>query len=332
MSLEIHYNVYGCFRDPRADVELAKDAVAAGFEGVWTGDHFMPWIDSRPYTHHVLPWFGTLMSEIPDVPVGTSVTCPTIRYRPPVLAQALATLDNMYPGRFNLGVGTGQALNEGHFYDGEWPGWTELADRLVESVEVMKRLWNDEEYVGYDGEYYQYDAIKLYTPPAGDIPIHWAGYGPQSCQRAGRHADHLLTVGGADHIEAVVVPNLKEGLEAAGRSFETVDVTTEFGANVGAPGDLVDEIREKGELIPGDTERDTPDPREIQRVADERLADMTDAEIREANNITDDPTELVEKLERLEEAGVSRVLVGSNCGDPRRTIRAFEEHVLPAFD
>ncbi|MFB6217910.1 MAG: LLM class flavin-dependent oxidoreductase [Halobacteriaceae archaeon] len=328
--MEFHYNVFGCFRDPRADVELAKDAVDAGFEGVWIGDHFMPWIDSRPYTHHMLPWFGTLMSEVPDVPVGTSVTCPTFRYRPPLLAQGLATLDNMYPGRFNLGVGTGEALNEAHFTD-EWPGWTELADRLVEAIEVMKRLWNSEEYVGYDGEYYQYDAIKLYTPPREDIPVHWGGYGPKSCRRAGEHADHLITVAPPDHIENVVVPNLKEGLDRAGRPFESVDVTTEFVANVGDPAELVAEIRETGELIPGDTERDNPDPRSIQRVADERLADMSDEEVRETNNITDDPADLVEALEELAAAGVDRVLVGSNCGDPRRTIQTFEEHVVPKF-
>lgn len=55
MTLDIHYNVYGCFRDPRSDIEFAKEAVDAGFEGVWIGDHFLPWRDSRPYTHHVFP-------------------------------------------------------------------------------------------------------------------------------------------------------------------------------------------------------------------------------------------------------------------------------------
>ena len=164
MGLEVHYNVFGCFRDPRADVELARDAVAAGFEGVWVGDHFMPWIDSRPYTHHVLPWLGTLLSEVPDVPVGTSVTCPTFRYRPPVLAQAVATIDNMYPGRFNLGVGVGEALNEAPFVDGEFPDWAEGADRLVEAIEVMRRLWAAEEYV--DGDAFFFIGRRLGAPVA----------------------------------------------------------------------------------------------------------------------------------------------------------------------
>lgn len=331
MSLEVHYNVYGCFRDPRADIELAKDAVEAGFEGIWIGDHFHPWIDSRPYTHHVLPWFGSLMAEIPDVPVGTSVTCPTMRYRPPVLAQALATLDNMYPGRFNLGVGTGEALNEEPFVDGEWPDWGTRAGMLIEAIHLMNRLWSEDEYLTHDGDYYRYEDITLYTRPKSDIDIHWAAWGPQSCRAAGRFADHLITAAPADLIADQIVPNFREGLDEADRSFADADVTTEFAANYGDPDALVAEIRERGEHIPDDTELDNPDPRDVQRVADDELAAMSDAEIRDANAITDDPDVFVEKLTALEEAGVSRVLVGSNCGDPRETIAAFEEHVLPQF-
>lgn len=102
MSLDIHYYVYGCFRPPADDIELAKDAVEAGFEGIWIGDHYLPWIESRPYAHQILPWLGSLMEAILGVPVGLSVTCPTMRYHPPVLAQAFATLDNTYCDRLKI--------------------------------------------------------------------------------------------------------------------------------------------------------------------------------------------------------------------------------------
>lgn len=72
----------------------------------------MPWIDSRPYTRHPFVWLGTLMNEVPDVPVGTSITYLTFRYRPPLVAQMFATQDIIYPGRLHLGVGVGEALNE----------------------------------------------------------------------------------------------------------------------------------------------------------------------------------------------------------------------------
>lgn len=330
MSLEIHYNVFGCFREPRADIELAKAAVEAGFGGVWIGDHFMPWIDSRPYTHDVFSWFGSMMSEIPDVPVGTSVSCPMLRNRPPLFAQSIATLDNMYPGRFNLGVGVGEALNEAHFLN-EWPDWGTRAEMLVEALEIMEKLWTTDEYVSYHGEHFEYDAIRLYTSTKEPIPIHWAGWGPKSCQLAGQVADHLLTAAPADMIENQILPNFEKGLKQSGRTLSDADVTTEFTANVGDPDELVADIREHGEFIPTDTELDTTDPRDIQTVADKELAEMSDAELRDQNNITENPEEIIEELKRISKAGVTRVLVGSNCGDPYETIDTFETEILPHF-
>lgn len=329
MGLEIHYNVYGCFRDPRSDIELAKEAVDAGFEGIWIGDHFLPWIDSRPYTHHVLPWFGTLMSEVPDVPVGTSVTCPMLRYRPPLLAQAVATLDNMYPGRFNLGVGVGEALNEAHFLD-EYPDWDQRAEMLIEALHLMKRLWNADSYIRHEGDYFDYDFLKLYTKPERDIPVHWAAWGPKSCQYAGRYADHLITAASAGTIGDEIVPRYEDGLEDADRSLSEVDVTTEAAVNVGDPAKLVATVRERGEHIP-EQERYNPDPRSIQRVATTELAGMSDEEVVETQGITDDPDDVIAQLQDLEDAGVTRVLVGTTVGDPMETIRTFDESVFPSF-
>jgi G6PDH family F420-dependent oxidoreductase len=329
--MEIHYNVAGCFRSPREDIDLAKYAVESGFEGIWIGDHFLPWLDNRPYTHHILPWLGTLMSEVPDVPVGTAVTCPTVRYHPPVLAQAIATLDNMFPGRFELGVGTGEALNEAHFYDGEWPGWGTLAGMLIETLDVMETLWNSDEYVGYDGDYYQYDDIKLYTQTKSDIPVHWAAWGPQSATCAGKYAGNLTTAASPDHISDLLVPNFEEGLEDGGRSPADAEVTTQMAAHFGDPDDIAAEIRAQGEHTPDDTELDNPDPRAIQEVADAELAELTDDEIIDANNVTDDPQDFVDYLGELEAAGVDRVQIVSKVGDPRDTIDAFADHVIPEF-
>lgn len=331
MSLELHYNVYGCFRPAAADLELATAAVDAGFEGIWTGDHFMPWIDSRPYTHHPIPWFGALMNEIPDVPVGTSVTCPTMRYRPPLLAQALATLDNMYPDRFNLGIGVGEALNEAHFIDGAWPEWQERAGMLIEALEVMNRLWTEDEYITYEGDYYQYDGIKLYTRPKGQIDLHWAAWGPTSCRYAGEYTGNLLTITSPEHIEKRIMPRFQDGLTKAGRSPEAAEVTIEFSTNAGDPDALVDEIRERGEYIPEESELDNPDPRSTQTVANQRLSEMSDDDIVEHYRITTDPEEVITDLERYEEAGVTRVLVGSACGDPYDTIELYEEEIIPHF-
>lgn len=329
--MEFHYNVAGCFRSPQEDLDLASYAADAGFEGIWIGDHFLPWLDNRPYSHHVLPWLGSLMEAVPDVTVGTAVTCPSVRYHPPVLAQAIATLDNTYPGRFELGVGTGEALNEAHFVDGEWPDWDTQAELLIESLDVMETLWETVGYVSHDGEHYEYDDVALYTRPKGEIPVHWAAWGPKSTRFAGEHAGNLLTTAPPDTIEGKMRPVFEEGLAAAGRDPDDAHVTCHLVAHYGDPGEVASQIRAAGEHIPHDTELDNPDPRAIQAVADEELAGMSDEEIVEINNISDDPETFVDLVADLEDAGVTRVLLVSRVGDPRETIDAFAEHVLPVF-
>ncbi|MFB6194566.1 MAG: LLM class flavin-dependent oxidoreductase [Haloplanus sp.] len=329
--VEFHYYVPGCFQDPRSDVELGKYAAERGFEGVWIGDHFLPWLDNRPYTHQILPWLGAFMNEVPDVTVGTFVTCPIARYEPPVLAQALATLDNMYPGRFELGVGTGEALNEAQFLDGEWPDWDTLAAMLEESLDIVDLLWDADEYVSYDGEYYSYDTMQLYTQPRSELPTHWAAWGPRSAHKAGEHAGNLMTAAPPDHVERIV-GHFEDGLAAAGRDPTQAHVSTQLNAHVGDPDELVAEIREKGEHTPHDTELDNPDPRDVQAAADAELAEMSDAEIREENNIVADPAALVDQIEALEAAGVTRVILVSKVGDLRETIDAVADDVMPEFE
>ncbi|WP_436935793.1 LLM class flavin-dependent oxidoreductase [Halovenus marina] len=328
MSLEIHMNVGGCFRSPAEDIELAKTAVDAGFEGIWIGDHFHPWLDTRPYTHHVLPWLGAVMNEVPEVPVGTSVSCPLFRYEPPVFAQALATLDNMSPDRLEVALGVGEALNEAPFTD-TWPDWGTRAEMLVEAIEIMRELWDTRDYLTYEGDHYQYEDIQVFTPPKSDIDINWAAWGPQSSQLAGTHGDGVLTTGGAELVEKRVAPNFRKGWEGADRQGDP-HITNEIITNIGDPDELVAEARERGEMVPVE-ELDNPDPRSIQSVADEQISEMSDAEIRDELLITDDPSELLELLQSFEDAGVTRVIVMSNLGDPYRVVEAFEETILPAF-
>lgn len=328
MSLEIHINVGGCFQSPADDIELAKIAVDAGFDGVWIGDHFHPWLDNRPYTHNVLPWLGALMNEVPNVTVGTSVSCPIFRYEPPVFAQAIATLDNMYPGRFELGLGVGEALNESPFID-SWPDWDVRAQMLVEYIEIMEKLWNTSDYVSYSGDHYEYEDVQVFTPPKTDIELNWAAWGPRSSQLAGEYADNVLTAAPKDLIKNQVLSNFERGRERADK-HANYHVTNEMAANVGDPEELVAEARRKGELIPID-ELDNPDPRSIQSVANDRLADMSDEEIIEALRITDDPTELVKVFHEFEDAGVTRVLVMPNVGDFEHTVKQIGDHVLPEF-
>lgn len=332
MGLSIEYYVLGCYQEPAEDIELAKYAADAGFEGLWVADHFHPWLDSRPYTHHPIVLLSALMTAVPEVPVGTFVTCPNFRYHPPVLAQALATLDNLSPGRLHLGVGVGEALNELPFIDGEWPDWSTRAEMTAEAIEVMETLWESSSYTSYQGDHFTYDDIKLYTNSKAPIDIHWAATGPTSCRYAAEYADHMIAGASTADIENKVLPRFRAAADEVGRTMADIQVTAEFQANIGPEGELVDRARLRGEYLPFPEELDNPDPRSIQEVANDQLAEMSDAEIRDVHNIMEEPTAIIEELERLENAGVTRVIVASTLGDEKRTIDAFERDVIPKFD
>ena len=174
--------------------------------------------------------------------------------------------------------------------------------------------------------------MRLYTQPAGPLPTHWAAWGPKSAHKAGVHAGNLMTASPPEHISERLVPSFESGLAEAGRSLSEAHVSTQFTAHVGDPDALVDEIREKGEHTPHDTELDNPDPRDVQAAADAELAEMSDAEIREENNIVEDPSELLDRVTALDDAGVTRVIFVSKVGDFRETINVVADEVMPAVE
>ena len=127
---------------------------------------------------------------------GVAVTCPGFRYHPAVIAHAAATLGAMYPGRFWLGLGAGEALNE-HIIGGEWPEVGVRSAMLFEAIEVITKLFSGD-VVKHDGEYFTLASAKLYTRPEKPVPIYVATAGPVNAKRTGRHADGMITVGAAD--------------------------------------------------------------------------------------------------------------------------------------
>jgi coenzyme F420-dependent glucose-6-phosphate dehydrogenase len=331
MGLELHYHVGSSNQPPREGIDLAKYAVDAGFEGVWMGDHFYPFLDSKPNCNHIIPWFGSVMAEIPDVPVGTSVTCPLFRYEPPVLAQMLATLDNMYPGRLQFGVGVGEAVNEWPFIDGDWPDWGTRASMLVEAIEIIRQMWRHDGFTSYAGEYFEYDLLKLYTRPKAPLPIHWAAWGPTSAKYAGYAAGNMLTLAPASEIETVLNSRFETGLADSGRDKESAEVTATLSFNLGDPEAIVEGIRDAGEYVPVRDVIGEPDPRVILDRGQSELDKMSDDEIRDQFNVVDDLELVVEQLETYEQAGVDRVNISSGIGDARGDIDALAEGVLPRF-
>jgi G6PDH family F420-dependent oxidoreductase len=167
-------------------IDQARRAEDAGFEALWISDHFHPWLDAQGQSPFVWSTIGAL-SQVCRLPVMTAVTCPTTRIHPAIVAQAAATSAVLHEGRFVLGVGTGEALNE-HIYGDPWPGADVRLEMLEEAVDVMRTLWAGG-FVDYRGEYYTLDNARLYTLPDEPPKVFVSGFGAKSIDLAAEIGD-----------------------------------------------------------------------------------------------------------------------------------------------
>lgn len=171
-------------------MEQAIHAEEAGFDIILGSDHFHPWVDDESAAGFVWSWLGAVAARTDRVELATSVTCPLFHYHPALIAQAAATVDRMCQGRFILGVGTGENINEGPL-GFEFPGYQERIERMQEALEIMHRLFAGEK-LDFEGEYYRTDKARLYSPPSRPVPIWMAAGGPKSATFAGSYADGLI--------------------------------------------------------------------------------------------------------------------------------------------
>ena len=156
---------------PAELVEQAKAAADAGFEGLWISDHFHPWNNEQGNSPFVWSVIGAI-SQVCDLPVTTAVTCPTVRTHPAIIAQAAATSAEMLGGKFILGVGSGEALNE-HILGDVWPSADVRLEMLEEAVALIRELWTGE-VVTTEGKHYKVDHARIYSlpeTPAGDLRL-----------------------------------------------------------------------------------------------------------------------------------------------------------------
>jgi coenzyme F420-dependent glucose-6-phosphate dehydrogenase len=172
-------------------VEDAQRAEVAGFEFALVSDHFHPWIDRQGHSPFVWSLLGGMALRTQRMEIGTGVTCPTIRIHPAIIAQAAATSAAMLPGRFFLGVGTGENLNE-HILGDRWPSASERLAMLEEAVEVMRELWRGE-VSSFDGEFYRVEDARIYTLPEDPIRVLVAAAAPDAAELAARVGDGLVT-------------------------------------------------------------------------------------------------------------------------------------------
>jgi coenzyme F420-dependent glucose-6-phosphate dehydrogenase len=200
---------------PTELLDWCAQAEGAGFDaGFMVSEHFHPWTPQQGNAAFAWSFMGAL-GQRTKLPFGTGVTCPGFRYHPAVIAHAAATLGAMYPGRFWLGLGAGEALNE-HVIGGEWPEVGIRSSMLFEAIEVIEKLFSGK-VVKHDGEYFTLESAKLYTRPEEEVPILVATAGPLNAKRCGEHAHGMITVGAPDEKIKLLFTKFEEGCREAGK-------------------------------------------------------------------------------------------------------------------
>ena len=176
---------------PNSLVEYAKRAEDNGFSFGFISDHFHPWTRRQAQSAFVWNVIGAISRETKNFVLATGVTCPLIRYHPAIVAQAAATSAAMMPGRFMLGLGTGENLNE-HITGARWPGTDERLGMLEEAIEVIRLLWQGGNR-NYHGKYYHVQDAQIFTLPDQLPPILVASSAEGSARLAGRLGDGLVS-------------------------------------------------------------------------------------------------------------------------------------------
>src|SRR5437764_6852759 len=178
---------------PRELVRQARLAEEAAFDGLWISDHFHPWNDAQGHSPFVWSLIGALSQATSQMKVTTAVTCPTMRLHPAIVAHAAATSAVAMEGRFALGLGSGEALNE-HILGDRWPEADERLEMLEEAVTVIRRLWRGGPQ-SHRGRHYRVEHAQVYDLPEAPPPILVSAFGRKSLELAARIGDGYATVG-----------------------------------------------------------------------------------------------------------------------------------------
>jgi coenzyme F420-dependent glucose-6-phosphate dehydrogenase len=311
---------------PRPLLNYSAQAEALGLDTVAISDHFQPWRHHGGHSPAALPWLGAAGERLPSARLGTSVLTPTLRYAPAIVAQAFATLGCLAEGRVFLGVGTGEAMNETPATGGEFPGAKERRQRLAEAIELIKRLWS-EERVDFEGQYYKTVRATIYDKPEQPVPIYVAASGPLAAKLAGRLGDGFIcTSGKRPELYEELLAKLAEGAQQAGRDPDAIPKMIEIKVSY-----ETDRDRAMGACtwwaalaLTPEEKAGTEDPIEMERLAD-AAADRAHTRF----IVSDDPDEVVEKIQPYVDLGLTELVFHHPGEDQRRALELFSRDVLP---
>ncbi len=304
---------------PATLVDHAVAAEKAGFDFLSISDHYHPWIDRQGQAAFVWGVIGAVSQATKRIELITGVTCPTTRIHPAIIAQAAATAACQMAGRFSLGVGSGENLNE-HILGGRWPAVDVRQERLEEAIEVIRKLWSGS-LTSHRGRHYEVENARIYSLPDRLPPILVATAGEQATELAGRVGDGLVGLSPE--------PSVIEGFRQAGGEGKpsygqvhvcwdesedrAVETAREWWPNAGVPAKLFVEL---------------PLPAHF-----EQAAEIIDQQIIADSVICGpDPDRIVEEIRKYADAGYSHVYLHQVGPDNPKAIEFFGAEILPAFE
>jgi G6PDH family F420-dependent oxidoreductase len=317
--VELGYTLSSEEHRPNELVRAARAAEEAGFSYAVISDHFHPWIDRQGESPFVWAVIGGIAQATEQLTVGTGVTCPTIRVHPAIVAHATATCAAMLPGRFFLGVGTGENLNE-HIHGARWPAPDERLDMLEEAIGVIQTLWSGD-MITHRGRFYTVEQARIYTVPDEAPPIMVAAAKPNAAQVAARLGDGLIAVSpDADLVQQFEQAG-GEGKPRYGQVHvcwaESEDqarkTAYEIWPNIAVQGELSQELR-----VPQHYEQ------AAQMVTEDDVAQMVPC--------GPDPEAHVETIRTFAEAGFDHVYVHQIGPDQEGFFRFYRSEIMPRLE
>jgi coenzyme F420-dependent glucose-6-phosphate dehydrogenase len=313
---EIGYTLSSEEHGPRDLVRFAAAAEDAGFTFAVISDHYHPWIDRQGHSPFVWSVLGGVAQATERLQVGTGVTCPLIRVHPAIVAHAAATAGAMMPGRFFLGVGTGENLNE-HVHGDRWPAIDERLDMLEEAIEVIRLLWKGGQHT-HRGRFYTVEQARVYDVPDPLPPIMVAAKGERATRLAAEEGDGL--VGTAPDREMLQTFEDAGGKDKprygqvhvcwAESEAEALRTAREWWPNTTIPGELGVEL---------------PLPRHFEQAAEL----VSEDDVADSVTCGPDPERHIEAIREYIDAGYTHVYAHQVGPDQEGFLRFYEAEVLP---
>jgi G6PDH family F420-dependent oxidoreductase len=301
---------------PKELLTTARAVEEAGFRDFWISDHYHPWIDRQGQSPFVWSVIGALAAQAQsDIRVTTAVTCPTFRIHPAVIAQAAATSACLLDGRFILGIGSGEALNE-HILGQHWPPADVRLEMLEESVDVMRRLWTGEQ-VSYRGVYYTVENARIYSRPAEPPAVFMSAFGPKATELAARIADGFITT----HPDAEL---LKRYRDQGGKGLAQGGLKVCWAADVQQAAKILHELWPTSG-VPGQLSQDLPTPAHFEQASQK----VTPEELAEATPCGPDPERYVEAVREYQKAGFDEIYVTQVGPDLGGFLSFWRSEVIP---